>query len=416
MAGAGVDEYTIEAPDEGFSIEAPPAAPPYVPPEGPAHAAARRNFQASQGTITPAQRAADPTNQAILTGLKYTPSIAAAMVAPEILPELGPGAGLLAKAGMSGAGAGIGNVASQVVQGQNPVAPENLWDTAKAAGWGTVLGGVLHAPGALMRTGIFGEGLANYFAETPRGGLVPKDEARDIQRIHEAIGVKPGNMNIGLGATTADDAYNLPGRAIKAAGFKPQDFEGLTPFEQAEKLKPVWNKAGQAVSDTAAKATKNGVTFDGAKSLTQAIGDMLDPEGSKALKMANDTAKDLGITNWRKMTPDQAVELKQALWQRLPGRFKGPVYGALTRDLNTAVPEMVGVNRNYTELRSAMDAISDSAEKYMSRASPTKFDQMLDLLRQHPAIAGATGLGTTIGSGMGAYQGGRALYDWVTGR
>jgi hypothetical protein len=43
----------------------------------------------------------------------------------------------------------------------------------------------------------------------------------------------------------------LPGRAILKAGLKPQDFEGLNPFQQAEKLKPVWSKAGDAVAATA---------------------------------------------------------------------------------------------------------------------------------------------------------------------
>jgi hypothetical protein len=283
-----------------------------------------------------------------------------------------------------------------------------------AAGEG-ILGGISAGAQALMRTGIFGEGLSNYFVEGANGKYIPTDEAKDIQRIHEAIGVKPGDMNIGLGATTAQDAYNLPGRAIKAAGIKPADLEGLNPFQQAEKLKPIWNKAGEAVAAAADKATQAGVKFDGAKSLTQAIGDMLDPEGTKALKLANDTAKEIGIKNWAKMTPNEAVQLKQALWQRLPGRFKGPVYGALSRDLNTAVPEMIPVNRNYTELRSAMDAIQNSSEKYMSRATPTKFEQMLDLLKQHPAIAGVTGIGGTVSGAMGAYQGGRALYNLVKG-
>jgi hypothetical protein len=381
------------------------AIPVPVTTMGPARAAG--NYQAD-----PNEAPRTPTQNAIMKGLIAAP---VAMSAPELLPEMG----LLGTAAASGIGAAGGTSLGQAMTGQNPLEKKNLIESGEAgatAGVGSlVLGGLAAGAKNILKSGIFGDGLSSWFAEGPNGTFVPTDDAKAVQRIHEAIGVKPGDMNIGLGATTAEDAYNLPGRAIVKAGIKPADLEGLTPFEQAEKLKPIWNKAGEAVAATADKATKAGIKFDGAKSLTQAIGDMLDPEGSKALKLANDTAKQIGIKNWAKMTPNEAVELKQALWQRLPGRFKGPVYGALSRDLNKAVPEMIPVNRDYTEMRSAMDAIQGKAEQFMSRAGPSKFDQLLESLRQHPALGGLKVAGA-LGTAYQGYEGAKTVYDLMKGK
>lgn len=393
--------------------EAEQAARPTVAPQPNPMPLVAPSGEALAGGGGPSPEALTGRREAFRTGTKAYGTTVGATMGAELLPEA-YGAGVLGKLLLKPLTTGLGAAAGNVAGGGTPT--EAAEAGATTAGGTALFGGLGLTARSLVRSGILGEGLANYFAEGPNGKFIPTNEARDIQRIHEAIGVKPGNMNIGLGASTPEDAWNLPGRAIKEAGFKPQDLEGLTPFEQAEKLTPFWQKAGQAVSDTAAAATKAGVKFDGAKSLTQAIGDMLDPEGTKALALANDTAEQLGIKDWRRMTPTQAVELKQALWQRLPARFRGPVYGALTRDLNQAVPGMVGVNRTYSEMRNAMEAIQDSAERYMSRASPTKFEQMLELLRKHPGITAPLGVGSSISAGMGAYQGGRALYDWMTGR
>ncbi|HZK80276.1 MAG TPA: hypothetical protein VFC46_04395 [Humisphaera sp.] len=356
-------------------------------------------------------RAADPTNQAVLTGLKASAGTAAAVAAPEFLPgEIAAGTAgkYVAKPIASGFGAGVSSLAT----GSTP--KEALETGASTAFAGSLLEGITTGASKLLQSGILGDGLANYFTPTGKGGaLVPKDSLRDLQRIHEAIGIKPSDLNVGLGATSADDAWNLPGRSILKAGIKPADLEGLTPFEQAEKLKPIWSQAGKDVASAADAATQKGVTFDGAKRLTQVIGNMLDPEGPKALAMVNDTAEQLGIKDWRKMTPNEALELKQTLWDRLPTRFRGPVYGALTQDMNKAVPEMVPANLKYSELRTAMDAVQNSAEKYVSRATPTKFDQMLTLLKQHPVLAGSVGLGGVPAVVGGTVQAYKSLKDLI---
>lgn len=429
---AGTDSgYTIEAPDAGFTVEAPDyeaqaaANPPIhygqpIPETSPVRRA-------------PVDRNAPNPNVKVLNlnpwdfgtythePISYNEyeresgrdiaTIAGAMATGGLVPKGWGAVGkYLAKPVVSGVGAGVGNL----IGGGTP--SEAMQAGTSTAAGEMLFGGLAAGAKGLIRSGMLGEGMANYFSEATGGKLIPTDEARDLQRIHEAIGVKSGDMNIGLGASTPQDAWNLPGRAIKEAGFKPQDFEGLNPFEQAEKLKPYWVKAGQAVADTAAKATKDGVKFDGAKSLTQAIGDMLDPEGSKALKLANDTAEQLGIKDWRKMTPTQAVELKQKLWDRLPPRFRGPVYGALTRDLNKAVPDMIPVNRTYSEFRSAMDAIEASTGKYMERAGPTQFQQMVQWMKQNPRISGPIGAVTGFGSMYSGYEGAKSLYNLMTNR
>jgi hypothetical protein len=348
MAGTDVaNSYEIEAPPSGYQVEAP---------DYEAQAAANPPIHYGQPIpeTSPVRRAPVDRNAPVdTTVLNLNPgggnfkkqtsyneyeresgrdigTIAGAMATGGMVPSGWGALGkYLVKPIVRGTGAAVGNVSGGGTPGEAAQT-----GTSVAAGEG-IMGGLSAAASSLMRTGIFGEGAARYFADAGGGKFIPTDEANQIQKIHEVLGVKPGNMNIGLGATTADDAYNLPGRAIMKAGLKAQDFEGLTPFQQAEKLAPVWKKAGENVAATAQRATDAGVKFDGAKSLTQAIGDMLDPEGSKALALANDTAKQVGIKNWAKMTPSEAVELKQALWQRLPQRFRGPVYGALTRDLNS---------------------------------------------------------------------------------
>jgi hypothetical protein len=379
----------IGTPEWGLSQKAPmPAMPP-------AGLAARRNAMAQPG-ITPAMRSASPVNQGIETGLEAAPTVAGLMAAPVAT------AGAIAGGYLGGQGARWG--------AQELGAGEEGQDLAEAGG--ELVGGLgggygasklpggttnlVNLTGKLARS-IGAEGFANYFAEGPEGTYTPTDKMKQIQEIHEAIGVRPGDLDMGLGTTTLDDARNLQGKALLDAGIKPQDLQGLNPIEQAEKIKPIWQKAGEAVDATAAKATKDGVKLDVGKSLTDTIGNMLDPMGQQALDRTNDIAKQIGIEDWRKATPTQAVQLKRALWDGLPSRFRGPVYGAIARDLNEAVPAMKPVNQTYSEMRAVMDTLSDSQAKFMSRAGPTKFEQMLDLMKQHPiatsAVTGGAGAG-----------------------
>jgi hypothetical protein len=90
---------------------------PYTAPTGTNRLASRRNAQAQPG-ISPAMRAADPTNQAVESVLKATPAIAAGIAAPEFLPALSPLTAFAAKPVAAGIGTGLGTLASGGTPGQ----------------------------------------------------------------------------------------------------------------------------------------------------------------------------------------------------------------------------------------------------------------------------------------------------------
>lgn len=68
--------------------------------------------------------------QANRSAIKATTSGIAATVAPELLPEMGPIATWLARAGAVGPAAAIGNSAGQAITGQNPLTVENAKESA----------------------------------------------------------------------------------------------------------------------------------------------------------------------------------------------------------------------------------------------------------------------------------------------
>jgi hypothetical protein len=250
---------------------------------------------------------------------------------------------------------------------------------------------------------------ANYFSEDVGGGYIPTPRTSQIAQLHELTGVKANDLNIPIGSLHPDSVYGTPAEGLLDAGIKPQDLQGLTSEAKIAKINPAWQKAGQAVDAQAATATKKGITLDVHKGISKTIDDMLDPDGSKALARAVDIGKQIGIEDFRSVTPEQAVAYKRALWEGLPSKFRNPLYAAVMRDLNAAVPEMKPTNLAYTQLRRVMDGLGDLRNIELTKAGPTKFEQMLELMKRHPyatgAIPGAAGIGELAREGVSIYRG-----------
>jgi hypothetical protein len=91
-------------------------------------------------------------------GTKMATTMGAAALAPELLPEMG-GSGflsymgrLLARAGLSGAGAGVGNSAGQAITGENPLSTDSLKESGKIAATQAILSAPFEAVGGLPQT------------------------------------------------------------------------------------------------------------------------------------------------------------------------------------------------------------------------------------------------------------------------
>lgn len=251
---------------------------------------------------------------------------------------------------------------------------------------------------------------ANYFVDSGTGGYSATPRTSQIAQLHELTGVKPNDLNIQIGSVHPDSVYGTPAEGLLDAGIKPQDLQGLTAEGKIAKINPIWQKAGAAVDIQAAAATKRGVTMDLGKPVSQAIDDMLDPQSSQALARTVDIFKQsVGEdANWRTVTPEDAVAFKRALWQGLPSKFRNPVYAAVTRTLNTAAPEMKPTNLAYSQLQGVMEGLDGLRNQELTRATPTKMDQLLTLMKQHPVLTGGAG-GSLPFQAYGAYRGIRDL-------
>jgi hypothetical protein len=311
---------------------------------------------------------------------------------------------------VSGAGAGAGSLTG----GATPT--EAATTGGQVAAGETLFGALGAGMSRLLDSGLLGEGTASYFAKGENGKFIPTDKLNDIKTVHEAFGIKPGDLSLKPGAMGTEGAYKIPAESmLERSGLTAKQIAQKTPDELGQIVEPLRKQAGDNITRIVDEATKNKVTIDAGKIIKNTIADMLDPQGEQALAKANDIGKQLGIKDWRKVTPKQMLAYRQAIYD-LPPRFSDRLYGPVTRALKEAVPEIVPEDKAFSEFSALRDAATELKAKSMTRVSPTKFEELLQLMRAHPAIAGATGLGGTVSGAMGLYQGGRAAYDWATGR
>jgi hypothetical protein len=298
----------------------------------------------------------------------------------------GPGAIATASAGV-GLGTAVGEqarlIANHILFANEP-APESKEGLESTA----IQGGT-----AAATTGILGT--AGYLATktpTPNYDQTPDD----WRAINDALGVKAKQVSIPKGADDIGDAYRMPGRSVaEKTGITADEFNEMTPFEQASKIAPAWKQAGQQVTEIADAATQKGVTFDMDKPVSNAINLLPTPQmQERAFNITNDVADTLGVKDWKAATPNEALALRRALWDGLPGGFRAPVYGAITGSLKTAVPEIVPADQTYSELSAAIEATKNASQKFaISPPAPSAFMQAAKKAAPY-IIAGAAGAGT----------------------
>jgi hypothetical protein len=336
--------------------------------------------QAIQGHFAASAPAAAQAHQELAnTPMKTSAVPALVRGTTSALPSVGAvGAGIVAapttplgSAFSAAFGAGAGEqarlIANHILFGDtepSPVSKRGLGSTAVQAGTAAVTAGALH---------YF---TAPKLAPIPAGNPVqtPEDEWRAI---NDAIGVKPSQVRMAKGTDDIADAYNMPGRSVSAkTGITSDEFKTMTPFEQAAKISPAWRDAGKQVTKMADQATQNGTTFDVGTSVHKVIANMDSPQvATRAYKVLTDTAKEVGmaegVTDWSKATPNQALALRRAMWDNLPSGYRSQIYGALSRDLKTAVPDIVPADQAYSELSAAIEATKSSAQRFAVTAPPS---------------------------------------------
>lgn len=225
--------------------------------------------------------------------------------------------------------------------------------------------------------------------------------ARDAQRLADpeqqawrdmntAISAPASSVKIGLGNGDLTSAASLPGRGLVREGLSPAALAKLNPAEQASLVGPLYQKAGKAVNDTIEAATQSGKTLDVGKSAYDVFERIPNPKlQQKAIDAFNETASDIGITNQRAATPQQAVQLRRALQANASfgptgdlASIKGigtQLYRAVTGDLHAAVPELVPVDQHYGDLKEAVKAVQKNVQKFGANLPPRASGEIEDL-------------------------------------
>lgn len=222
-------------------------------------------------------------------------------------------------------------------------------------------------------------------------------EAAEWRAANAALGVKASQVKMPTGTSDLADAWSIPGRSVvNETGLTAKQLSKMNPLEQAEAIKPHLDAAGRKVSNIADAATQNGTTLNLTDPINKAIGTIDDPAvRQRALDVVGRIAQDKGysLNYWQAASPNDALELRQALWDSLPSRYRGQVYGAVTGQVKT-VPGMADADQVYTELRTASDAVNNQAKKMAVTAPLSPWQQVLARLKKN-AVPIAVGAGTT---------------------
>jgi microcompartment protein CcmL/EutN len=223
--GQGVQEFTQGSDEETAFLKRFPQAKQIPIPAG---AGGKTTPSYTVLTDTPYQRAEAArdaeSERRSLAALKTGAIAFGATVAPELIPEI-PGAGALpwlarvgARATASGVGAGTGNVAGQVAEGENPLTSENLEETGKVTGTTAAIAAPL---------------------EAAAGALSAWKAARAVKA---------------LGQPTEDFTAAIP--PSKSAAYTPDDYQAARPHLEAEhSASPI--KSVQDLRDASDSAIKN---------------------------------------------------------------------------------------------------------------------------------------------------------------
>jgi len=215
-------------------------------------------------------------------------------------------------------------------------------------------------------------------------------EQQSWRDLNTAIRAPASSIKIGLGKGDLASAASMPGRGLAQEGFDAAALSKLNPVEQAALIGPKYQQAGRAVNDTITAATQKGTTLDVGKSAYKVFEDIPNPKlQEKAIEAFNETASEIGITDQRAVTPQEAVQLRRALQANAQfgptgdlSSVKGigtQLYRAVTSDLHEAVSELIPVDRHYGDMKEAVKAIQKNVQKFGANIPPAASKAVEDL-------------------------------------
>lgn len=274
-----------------------------------------------------------------------------AWAAPELLPEE---AGVLAHAGATAAGAGLGTSGGQVVTGQNPFAVRQLTQAAAnaavAGGSDLALGAVANAFGSKLARGMVNESAGATARDVTYGN--PAKALLDEQITTPFTGDLEAYKDALRSGASQADAYQAAGGRVAAVS------------EKVNELAPQINAA---LSKSTAKISVSDVIDKPLISATNEIINnpaMTQSEKDTAIGQLGALQHSLKAGLGGTITPLQANQIKQAIGQRI--NWAGniavtdevkpayrAVYGTLKQAVNNAVPEVAPINERLTNLLAA---------------------------------------------------------------
>jgi hypothetical protein len=297
-------------------------------------------------------------------GTKMATTMGAAAAAPAVLPEMA-GSGflsymgrLLARAGLSGAGAGVGNSAGQAITGDNPLSTDNLKESGKIAATQAILSAPFEAVGGLPQTKL-GRSMINQSLGAQTRDITYGNPAKALidEGIHD---VATGDFEAYKDALRSG---KTPAEASKAAGGRfasvNQRIEEYGPrlekaLSQSQKTIPVADAIDAPLHKAAFEIIDNSA--------------MTDAEKDTALTQLGAFQKSLKEGLGKEVSPLQLNKIKQSIGNRV--NWGGNVsvtdevkpayrnvYATMNKLISGAVPEAKDLNERLTNLYAAQSDI-----------------------------------------------------------
>jgi hypothetical protein len=198
--------------------------------------------------------------------------------------------------------------------------------------------------------------------------------------INKALGVTQKAVRIGEDTKSLAEAGTMPGRTLERAGFSAKQLAKMKPIEQLQAIKPHLDEAGKAIESALDTHEKAGKTLDVGAKVFETLKKIPNPHLQQtAMDAFNDLAKEIGIANQRAATPKEAWKLRRALVAG--SRFgmggdlnslsnvRGALYGAVSSDLKSAVPELKTLDPQFSDLKEAVKAARTAVAKEAVKGS-----------------------------------------------
>lgn len=238
--------------------------------------------------------------------------------------------------------------------------------------------GPMEVTGAL---GLVGEGVGAGIDElrAARAAKVLQSPG-EWQRINDVLNVPKSGITVSPQATSAAQAATMPGRTLAGLGYSAKDLQEMDPFVRMNLVDAHRSQIGAAISDAVGAASKTGRTLDVGSPESDVLKQIADPEiEAKVEARFAKIGKDLGIEDFRKVTPEQAWQLSRAIDARFASGYSGvESVGGISKQLASAVrnqikgalPESAKLFQQYSDLREATDAAVEGMQNTLRAAPP----------------------------------------------